>query len=151
MAKKTKNILYYEAIGRRKEAVARVRLYIVGKDNVTSVAGIKIKKGEIVVNHKPIESIFSSLQEKTQYLSPFKLTQTEDRFAVSVLIKGGGKNGQLEALMHGISRAIEKTDKEAMRPLLKKAGLLTRDSRTRERRKVGTGGKSRRLKQSPKR
>ena len=151
MAKKTKDILYYEAVGRRKEAVARVRLYIVGKDNVVSIAGIKVKKGEMIINHKPIESIFSSLQEKTQYLSPFKLTQVEDRFAVSALIRGGGKTGQIEAFIHGVARAIEKTDKEAMRPLLKKAGLLTRDSRIRERRKVGTGGKSRRVKQSPKR
>lgn len=151
MAKKSKNILFYEAIGRRKEAVARVRLYITGKDNTASVNGIKVKKGEIVVNNKPVSAVFSALQEKTQYLSPFKLTSTEERFAVSAVIKGGGKNGQLEAFIHGIARAIEKTDKEAMRPLLKKAGLLTRDPRTRERRKVGTGGKSRRVKQSPKR
>lgn len=151
MAKKSKNILFYEAVGRRKEAVARVRLYITGKDNTATVTGVKIKKGEIIINDKPIEKVFNALQEKTQYLSPFKLTATEDRFAVSVVIHGGGKNGQLEALIHGLARAIEKTDKEAMRPLLKKAGFLTRDSRTRERRKVGTGGKSRRVKQSPKR
>jgi len=84
-------------------------------------------------------------------LTPFKITQTDDRFVVSALIRGGGKNGQLEAFVHAISRAIEKTDKETMRPLLKKPGFLTRDARIRERRKVGTGGKSRRLKQSPKR
>ena len=151
MVKKTKNILYYEAVGRRREAVARVRLYIVGKDNVATVDGIKVKKGEIIVNKKPIEQIFSSLQDKIQYLNPFKITQTEERFAVSALISGGGKSGQLGALIHAISRALEKTDKETLRPILKKGKLLTRDSRIRERRKVGTGGKARRVKQSPKR
>lgn len=151
MVKKTKNILYYEAVGRRREAVARVRLYIVGKDNVVTIDGLKVKKGEIVVNKKPITQVFSSAQEKIQYLNPFKITQSEERFAVSALVRGGGKNGQLGALIHAISRALEKTDKETLRPILKKAKLLTRDSRIRERRKVGTGGKARRVKQSPKR
>ena len=151
MVKKVKNILYYEAVGRRREAVSRVRLYIVGKDNTVTIDGLKVKKGEIIVNKKPIEQVFSSLQEKIQYLNPFKITQSEERFAVSALVKGGGKNGQLGALIHAIARALEKTDKETMRPILKKSKLLTRDSRIRERRKVGTGGKARRVKQSPKR
>lgn len=150
-AKKEKTIHYYEGTGRRKEAVARVRLYIVGKDKTATVNGAKIKQGEIVVNKKPVDTFFHSLQEKIQYLAPFKLTNNEERFAVSVLIRGGGKKGQLEALIHGVARALEKSDKETLRPLLKKEGLLTRDPRVRERRKVGTGGKSRRVKQSPKR
>lgn len=54
MAKKSKNILYYEAVGRRKEAVARVRLYIVGKDNTAVINGVKLKKGDILVNGKPV-------------------------------------------------------------------------------------------------
>ena len=58
MAKKSKNILYYEAIGRRKEAVARVRLYITGKDNTATVNGTKIKKGEMNVNKKPVDAVF---------------------------------------------------------------------------------------------
>lgn len=70
---------------------------------------------------------------------------------MTFFVQGGGKKGQLGAIIHGLARAIEKTDKETLRPILKKAGLLTRDSRTRERRKVGTGGKARRVKQSPKR
>jgi small subunit ribosomal protein S9 len=158
MAKKIKNLQYYEAIGRRKESLARVRLYLVsGKEKTVTVKSkeakelIKIKQGEIFVNHKPIASYFSSNAEKSQYLKPLKVTNNEDRFAVSVLIRGGGLVGQLEALVLGLSRAIEKADKDSYRPILKKEGFLTRDARTRERRKVGTGGKARRQKQSPKR
>ena len=151
MVKKTKNIHYYEAVGRRRESVARVRLYIVGKDKTALVSGVKMKAGETVVNKKPIQVIFPSLREKILYMSPFKITQTEERFVVSAIVRGGGKNGQIDAVVHGLARAIEKTDKDTMRPLLKKAGLLTRDSRTRQRRHVGTGGKARRVKQSPKR
>jgi len=151
MVKKTKNIHYYEAVGRRRESVARVRLYIVGKDKTALVSGVKMKAGETVVNKKPIQVIFPSLREKILYMSPFKITQTEERFVVSAIVRGGGKNGQIDAVVHGLARAIEKTDKDTMRPLLKKAGLLTRDSRTRQRRHVGMGGKSRRVKQSPKR
>lgn len=149
--KKEKSIHYYEATGRRKEAVARVRLYIVGKDKTATIGGAKVKQGEMIVNSKPISTVFASLQEKTQYLYPFKLTNNEERFAVSILVRGGGKKGQLEAVIHGCARALEKSDKETIRPILKKEGLLTRDPRVRERRKVGTGGKARRVKQSPKR
>jgi small subunit ribosomal protein S9 len=151
MVKKTKSLHYYEAVGRRKEAVARARLYLVGKDKTALIGTTKVKQGEILVNKMPIEKMFPSIYQKSQYLAPFKLTQTEERFAISVLIRGGGKNGQLEAMIHAFARAIEKSDKEALRPLLKKAGLMRRDPRTRERRKVGTGGKARRVKQSPKR
>jgi len=119
MPKKTKEIKYYQAVGRRKESVAIVRLYIVGKNESVDVDNLKIKRGEIFVNGKPIESIFNSIDEKTIYLRPLKLTENQDRFAISIKVSGGG--------------------------------LLTRDPRTRERRKVGTGGKARREKQSPKR
>jgi small subunit ribosomal protein S9 len=151
VAKKDKTLHFYEGVGRRKEAVARVRLYIVGKDKTATIGGAKVKQGEMVLNKKPIDVLFSSMQEKTRYLAPFKLTNNEERFAVSILVRGGGRQGQLEAVIHGIARALEKSDKETLRPLLKKEGLLTRDSRVRERRKVGTGGKARRVKQSPKR
>lgn len=151
MPKKAKNILYYEAVGRRKAAVARVRLYIAGKDKTATVNGTKLKQGDILVNKQPIDKMFPSLQEKAQYLAPFKMTQTEERFVTTILVAGGGKNGQLDAIIHGLARALEKTNKEELRPILKKAGLMKRDPRARERRKVGTGGKARRVKQSPKR
>lgn len=151
MPKKVKNLQYYEAVGRRKSAVARVRLFLTGKEKSATVGGIKIKAGEIFVNKKPIANFFGSVAEREQYLQPLKLTNNSDRFAISVLVKGGGESGQLDAIVSGISRALEVLDKESYRPLLKKQGLLTRDSRIRERRKVGTGGKARRQKQSPKR
>lgn len=151
MAKKTKNLKYYEGLGRRKEAVARVRLYIVGKDNSITLDGNKIKAGEITVNKKPADLTFPAAVEKNTYLAPLKLTQNESRFAGAILVNGGGKSGQLDAIALGLARALEKVDKETYRPILKKNGLFTRDARTRERRKVGTGGKARRAKQSPKR
>ena len=151
MPKKTKEIKYFEAVGRRKEAAARVRLYLVNKEKLANVFDHKIKQGEIFVNKKPISEYFPTISEKNIYLSPLKITDNENRFAISIIVRGGGKNGQLEAVVHGLARAIEKVDKENYRLTLKKAGLLSRDSRKRERRKPGTGGKARRVKQSPKR
>lgn len=156
MPRKAKDVHYYEAVGRRKEAIARVRLHITGKEKSVSIVSgskerVQIKQGEMYVNGRPIEKMFSTPYEKSRYLSPFKLTDSEGRFAVSILVRGGGKHGQLEAVILGIARALSLADKEQYRPTLKKQHLLTRDARTRERRKVGTGGKARRAKQSPKR
>jgi len=151
MVKKTKNVQYYEGVGRRKTSIATVRMYIVGKDKTAQVGDRKMKVGEIMVNDMRIEEVFPALHQKVQYLRPFKIAGAEDRFCVTVHVRGGGVNGQLDAVVHGISRALEKTDKEAIRPLLKKEVLLKRDPRARQRRKVGTGGKARRAKQSPKR
>lgn len=145
MAKKAKDLKYYQAIGRRKTAVARVRLYLTGSNS------LKIKPGEIIVNNKPIKEFFPDKTDQEKYPFPLKLTNNLDRFAISILVQGGGKSGQLDAIIHGLARAIEKVDRDQYRPFLKKAGLLTRDPRVRERRKVGTGGKARRVKQSPKR
>lgn len=151
MPKKTKNVHFYEGIGRRRTSVAVVRLYIPGKDKAVTVGDAKIKEGEMLVNGKKIENFFPGIQSKVQYLHPFKLVNAEDRFCVSIQVAGGGVQGQLEAVVHGLSRALEKTDSETIRPVLKKESLLTRDPRARQRRKVGTGGKARRAKQSPKR
>ncbi len=151
MVTKTKQIHYYEGVGRRKVAVARVRLYIVTKEKTVTIQGGKYKQGSMLVNGKDIAKVFPSNQDKARYMLPLRLTQNEERFVVSGQIKGGGIQGQLEAFIHGLSRAIEKADKQEYRPSLKKAGLLRRDPRAKERRKVGTGGKARRAKQSPKR
>jgi small subunit ribosomal protein S9 len=151
MAKKAKDIQYYETVGRRKEAVARVRLYIPGKDKTVTVGTKKLSVGDIVVNDTPINKVFSSKSEEQQYLSPFTLTNSLGRFVTTIVVKGGGKAGQLEAVIHGISRGLVLVDKDENRSILKENDLLRRDSRTRERRMVGTGGKSRRQKQSPKR
>lgn len=141
---------YYEAVGRRKVSSARVRLYVV-KDTSVTVGGVELAKGAIVVNGKPVETYFSGEVNKKVYLEPFRTTNTLGRFAVSIRVKGGGQYGQLGAALHGISRALEKVDKEKFRPILKKRGFLTRDPRAKQRRKAGFAGKSRARKQSPKR
>lgn len=151
MVKKTKDIKYYEATGRRKEAVARVRLYIPGKDKTVTADGMKIKQGEIYVNKKILSDYCPALYEQKSILNPFKLTGNEGRFVVTIHVEGGGKTGQVGAIIHGIARAINEVDRDQYRAILKEEGLLTRDPRTRERRKVGRGGKARRRKQSPKR
>lgn len=151
MAKKAKNVQYYEAVGRRKLSVARVRLYLTGRDKTATIGEAKVKEGEVLLNGMPLEKAIVTSYERDFVLSPLKLTGNEGRFAVSIRVKGGGRNGQLEAIVHGISRALDLVDSTQYRATLKTAGLLTRDARTRERRKVGTGGKSRRVKQSPKR
>jgi len=131
----------YFAVGRRKTAVARVRLY----------TGLPKEENKMIVNDKPIEEYFPIEIDKKAYIEPFRTTNTIGRFKVTVKVEGSGKKGQLDACILGFARAIEQIDKAKFRPILKKRGLLTRDSRTRERRKVGTGGKARRQKQSPKR
>lgn len=134
--KSTKKDFIY-AVGRRKTATARVRLYQ--------------KKGDLLVNNQAADKYFPINLSSHKYLKPFKLTGTQDKFSFSAKVQGSGKNAQLDAIVHGISRALAKLDPDTYRPTLKKAGLLTRDDRMRESRKVGTGGKARRKKQSPKR
>jgi small subunit ribosomal protein S9 len=131
-----KKINYTFAVGRRRTASARVRLFR--------------GKGENTVNGKPIEEVFSGVVAMAAWKKPFGLTETSEKFYVSIKVTGGGSNSQLEASVHGIARTLAKTKKE-YRDVLKQAGLLTRDARERERRMIGTGGKARRKKQSPKR
>lgn len=150
MAKKSSDIKYYEAIGRRKSSSAIVRLYITGKQKEVTIGDLKIKAGQTFINHKPAEEYFPKETYQNEFLTPLKLTNNLDHFAISAKITGGGKMGQLDAFIHGLSRAIELSD-ATLRPHLKKQGLLTRDARVKEKRKVGTGGKARRQKQSPKR
>lgn len=135
-ATKTKANLYFYALGRRKSAVATVKLFK--------------GKNESTVNKTNIEKYFPDSSEKVEYQKPFLVTGTVGKYYFESKIIGGGKRGQLEALALAISRALKKID-EAFTPLLRTSGLLTVDSRVRERRMVGTGGKSRRQKQSPKR
>lgn len=135
--KKTKGKDYVYAVGRRKSASARIRLFL-GKDTST-------------VNGLPIDKYFPGKANKTAWSKPFKLTQTTNKYHVTAKVVGGGKKGQLDAVIHGIARALAKAKKDDYRQPLKMAGLLTRDPRVKERRKAGTGGKARRQKQSPKR
>lgn len=151
MAKKIKNISYYEAVGRRKQSVARVRLYLPKKGEGVLVQKTNMKAGEIFINGKPVKETSLKAYQVSFLSKPLNLTKNEDRFAVSLTVSGGGTTGQLDAMVHGITRALILVDKDAYRTILKTNGLLTRDPRKKESRKVGTGGKSRRMKQSPKR
>ena len=108
--------------GRRKKAVARVRL----------VAG----KGAIVVNKRELDEYFGLDTLKTIVRQPLELTDTLGKFDVLVNVQGGGFTGQAGAIRHGIDRALTKAD-ESLRPALKKAGFLTRDPRMKERKKYG--------------
>ncbi len=141
---------YYEAVGRRRVATARVRLYVI-KEGSMKVKDTEITKGAIVVNGRPAENYFPGEVFKKMYQEPFRTTNTMSRFAVSIKVKGGGLSGQLGAVIHGISRALEKVDKEKFRPILKKRGFMMRDPRAKQRRKAGFAGKARARKQSPKR
>ncbi len=126
---------YYEGIGRRKAAIARVRLF----------AG----SGNFTVNEKPLTEYFPLASLSNQALSPLKATQNEERFTVSVHVNGGGQVGQSDAVGLGLARALLAAD-ENFKGALRKAGLLTRDPREKERKKPGLK-KARKAKQYTKR
>jgi len=114
---------YHYAAGRRKTAIARVRLYP--------------GSGQIVVNGKPAPDYFGGrLIHQASLTEPLRVVGMTDRFDVSVRVVGGGVSGQAGAIRHGIARALLKVDEE-LRPVLKRAKLLTRDARVKERKKVG--------------
>jgi small subunit ribosomal protein S9 len=116
----------YYATGKRKSAVARVWLS----------AG----DGTVMVNKKDTMSeYFGGAQDLNLILKPFILTDTTGKYNVVVTLKGGGKSAQADALRHGISKALLEID-GGLRGVLKKAGLLTRDSRVKERKKYGQKG-----------
>mgnify|MGYP000882668480 FL=1 len=112
----------YIGTGRRKNAVARVRL----------VPG----EGRIVVNKRDIDDYFGLETLKLIVKQPLVLTGLEGKYDVYVIANGGGISGQAGAIRHGIARALLKVDPE-LRPVLKKAGFLTRDPRMKERKKYG--------------
>lgn len=143
MPAKSKNN-YISAVGRRKTAVARVRLY-----KSASVPGVEGAQ-QLLVGNLPANEYFPGELSKGKYRAPFVVTGTLTKLSASVLVTGSGKEGQLGAVIHGLSRALIAHD-PSLRPVLKSAGFLTRDSRAKERRKAGKGGKARRSKQSPKR
>ena len=142
---------YVFAVGRRKESVARVRLYQNVKADLVWEE-LPVKKGEILVNQKPIAEYFSGEIARKLYTEPLRVTNAhQQNFAFTIKVAGGGPSGQLQAVIAGIANVLNKLDEDKYHSVLKKKGFLTRDSRVRERRVVGMGGKSRRKKQSPKR
>ncbi len=128
---------YTYAVGRRKSCVATIKLY----------SG----KATSMVNGTELDKYFPSAKSQVLAAKPFIVTETVGKFHYSAKIVGGGKVGQLAALTLTIARALKKLDEAVYKSPLRNAGLLTVDSRVRERRMVGTGGKARRQKQSPKR
>lgn len=115
----------FSAVGRRKTAVARVRL----------VSG----NGDIIVNNKPLDVFFPRESLKMDLKRPLELTKNAGKFNVHANVAGGGMSGQAGAVRHGISRALLEVS-DANRDVLKKAGLLTRDPRMKERKKYGQRG-----------
>lgn len=147
MAKDTKKDFIF-AVGRRRESVARIRLYPSGS---SVVWGEKTaQKGDFLVNGRLAKDYFASQTAEASYNEPLRTANLLGKVIVTVRVQGGGLSGQLGAVVHGLSRALSELDIKH-RAVLKKRGFLTRDPRTRQRRKVGMGGKSRRKKQSPKR
>lgn len=128
---------YVEATGRRKVATARVRVYS--------------SAGDFVVNDQLAKDYFKGIRNASQLFNkPFELTGTQGKLAVTAKVYGSGLNAQLGAVLHGLARALVMHNPE-LRIFLKTAGLLTRDDRMKETRKIGMGGKARRKRQSPKR
>lgn len=126
---------YNYGTGRRKSAVARVF--------------IKAGKGQIVINDKPLDVFFSRETGRMIVKQPLELTNHLNTFDITVNIRGGGESGQAGAVRHGITRALINYD-ETLKPMLSKVGLVTRDAREVERKKVGLR-KARRRKQFSKR
>lgn len=143
-------LTYYYAVGRRREAAARIRLYVCNEENLT-IAGKTHKKGDIEVNGRTVATYFPGEVSQKIYLEPLRTTNALNRFVITAKVEGGGPQGQLGAVIHGISRALVKVDPEKNKPILRKRGFLTRDPRAKQRRKAGYAQKARKKKQSPKR
>lgn len=126
----------YQAIGRRKTSVARVR--------------IMEGNSQMMVNGKPIAEVFRGRVFQKEYQKPFELTKTLGRYTATVKVLGGGVSSQVEAMVHGAARALSQISEENKK-LLRSNGLLTRDPRARERRKYGLAHAARAQKSSPKR
>ncbi len=113
------------ATGKRKSAIARV--------------WITPGSGQIQINKQPLADYFGNIFFEPKVDKPFSVTETTDKFDIMATVKGGGKSAQVDALVHGISKALQEYNPE-LRDSLKKAGLLTRDSRIKERKKYGQRG-----------
>lgn len=116
-------VAYLYGTGRRKSSVARVRVYK--------------GSGKIIINDRPIDDYFGLETLKLIVRQPLVLTKTDGDFDIICRVAGGGVTGQAGAIRHGISRALLQHSDEDFRPLLKKAGFLTRDPRMKERKKYG--------------
>ena len=114
---------YFYGTGRRKSSVARVRVYK--------------GKGKVTINDRDMDDYFGLETLKLIVRQPLAVTETSDKFDIVCRVAGGGVTGQAGAIRHGISRALLQADSDEYRPVLKKAGYLTRDPRMKERKKYG--------------
>jgi len=115
-------VAYYYGTGRRKEAIARVRL----------IPGT----GAVLINGKPLETVFPRLDHQNMVMQALRVTQTSGQFNIQALVEGGGITGQAGALSLGVARALTKFD-ENLKSGMRKFGLMTRDARVKERKKYG--------------
>lgn len=113
---------YFEGVGRRKKAIARVRVFAGGS--------------EIIINNKSAEEYFGRESDRHTIVQPLIVTGTQGQYSVSVKVRGGGDTGQADAVQMGLARALVEVNPD-FRPTLRKAGLLTRDPRIKERKKPG--------------
>lgn len=113
---------YYYGTGRRKTSVARVRLYP--------------GTGDIVINGKPLDQYFVRERDRIAVLHPLQVTEMASKFSVMIKVEGGGITGQAGAVSHGMARALDVADPN-LHQTLRRAGLLTRDPREKERKKFG--------------
>ena len=121
---------FYQATGRRKEAIAQIRLWTANPQK-------SVKTGYFFVNEKPLENYFNNdLYFIKTAQAPLKKIKSEEKFLVSAKVKGGGKNAQAEAIRHGLAKVLVEFFPN-FRKKLKKAGYLTRDARVKERKKYG--------------
>lgn len=125
---KKKTRQYYEAVGRRKRATARVRLF--------TCRPFEDEQGKILINNKKYTEFFTTLDFQQTVAAPLKKMKSINRFEASIKVRGGGLRGQAEAIRHGLSRALVKFNPDFSKKL-KRAGFLTRDSRRVERKKPG--------------
>ncbi len=130
------------------EGMAEQRFYATGKRK-TSIARVWLTPGEgkIIVNRRSLEEYFSRATSRMVILQPLRLTRTEGQYNISVNVRGGGLSGQADAIKHGISKALLEVN-QSLRPTLKKAGFITRDSRIKERKKYGQPGARKRFQYS---
>lgn len=119
---------YYEAVGRRKQSTARIRLF--------TCRPFKDEKGKILVNNKPYTDFFTTFELQQIVASALKKMKSLNRFEVTIKVKGGGIRGQADAIRHGLARALVKFNADFSKKL-KRAGYLRRDPRKKERKKPG--------------
>jgi len=115
-------LTYFYGTGRRKTAVAQVRL----------LPG----NGAIIINGTPYEELYPRLEHRRTIMQPLLVADSVNKYNVVVKVAGGGVSGQSDAISHGIARALVRAN-ESLKPVLRQNGLLTRDSRVKERKKVG--------------